>query len=357
MGRDSRIAEVAVAQQQPQGPESADAQLVDGPRRENRARPRISPKYLTLARDCLLGDPVLAENYLQHAEHYNRIIMAFREQQMQQGGDVANGGMRQRPTSSFDPLDGGDEFGEDEGDDFGPEQGSEPYTGGRRSRATRASIASRAVRRGNATSSTPSRASGSLRAARRRRPRQLWWRRAGAAGAAGATAVRSRSSRRVKRVSSLGPGTRAGRANNAGATASYDRTSSPSSCAARCAGRGARSRSGRRRARGGGSRDHHRGYEPRMRGPAPSRIGSVSVFFFLARPRSEAKLASSRAAHLSLDTQQFDGRRGRIQSCLRPPTTGVPPTMSKIASGLKAESLSQRRVGVGPRIPSSRAAD
>ncbi len=89
----------------------------------------IAEKYLTLARDASSsGDPVLAENYLQHAEHYNRIIMAFREQQMQQGGDVANGGMRQRPTSSFDPLDGGDEFGDEEGDDFGPEQGSAPYT-------------------------------------------------------------------------------------------------------------------------------------------------------------------------------------------------------------------------------------
>ena len=84
----------------------------------------IAEKYLSLARDASSsGDPVLAENYLQHAEHYNRIIMAFREQQMQQGGgDVANGGMRQRPPASFEPLDGGDEFGEDEGDEFGPEQ-------------------------------------------------------------------------------------------------------------------------------------------------------------------------------------------------------------------------------------------
>ncbi len=28
---------------------------------------------------------MLAENYLQHAEHYNRIIMAYREQQISQG--------------------------------------------------------------------------------------------------------------------------------------------------------------------------------------------------------------------------------------------------------------------------------
>ncbi|MEN2494728.1 MAG: hypothetical protein TECD_00636 [Hyphomicrobiaceae bacterium hypho_1] len=42
----------------------------------------IAEKYISLARDALAsGDPVLAENYLQHAEHYNRIIMIYREQQ------------------------------------------------------------------------------------------------------------------------------------------------------------------------------------------------------------------------------------------------------------------------------------
>ena len=37
----------------------------------------IAEKYSTLARDALSsGDRVIAENYLQHAEHYNRIVMA-----------------------------------------------------------------------------------------------------------------------------------------------------------------------------------------------------------------------------------------------------------------------------------------
>lgn len=37
----------------------------------------IAEKYTTLARDAQAsGDRVIAENYLQHAEHYNRIIMA-----------------------------------------------------------------------------------------------------------------------------------------------------------------------------------------------------------------------------------------------------------------------------------------
>jgi Domain of unknown function (DUF4167) len=80
----------------------------------------IAEKYMTLARDASTsGDPVLAENYLQHAEHYNRIIMAFRDQQIAQGGDPMNGSMgRSRPFMN-DPMD--DDF-DDEGDegDFQP---------------------------------------------------------------------------------------------------------------------------------------------------------------------------------------------------------------------------------------------
>jgi hypothetical protein len=44
----------------------------------------IAEKYISLAREAFSsGDPVLAESYLQHAEHYNRNV-ADREQQMQQ---------------------------------------------------------------------------------------------------------------------------------------------------------------------------------------------------------------------------------------------------------------------------------
>ena len=47
----------------------------------------IYEKYLQLARDAnSSGDRVMAENYLQHAEHYYRLIMAFQaHQQAQQG--------------------------------------------------------------------------------------------------------------------------------------------------------------------------------------------------------------------------------------------------------------------------------
>src|ERR1043166_3580826 len=41
----------------------------------------IAEKYLQLARDAQgSGDPVSAENYYQHAEHYFRIIAAAQEQ-------------------------------------------------------------------------------------------------------------------------------------------------------------------------------------------------------------------------------------------------------------------------------------
>ena len=53
----------------------------NGPDVKIRGTPaHIAEKYLTLARDAQSsGDPVLGENYLQHAEHYTRIIMAYRE--------------------------------------------------------------------------------------------------------------------------------------------------------------------------------------------------------------------------------------------------------------------------------------
>ena len=87
----------------------------NGPDVKIRGTPaHIAEKYLSLARDAQSsGDPVLAENYFQHAEHYSRIIMAYRDQ-MQQPGDMANGnGQRMRG-----PEGEGDEFAEDDPDDI-----------------------------------------------------------------------------------------------------------------------------------------------------------------------------------------------------------------------------------------------
>src|SRR5579862_8665074 len=57
----------------------------------------IAEKYLQLARDAQSsGDPIAAENYYQHAEHYFRLIAAAQEHfrqsqpyyQQQQGGEM-----------------------------------------------------------------------------------------------------------------------------------------------------------------------------------------------------------------------------------------------------------------------------
>ena len=92
----------------------------NGPDVKIRGNPaHIAEKYFSLARDAQSsGDPVLAENYLQHAEHYNRIILAYREQQIQQHGEVGNGASLPRrhpmPGEAFDE-ELGDEAGMDDG--------------------------------------------------------------------------------------------------------------------------------------------------------------------------------------------------------------------------------------------------
>jgi len=73
----------------------------------------IAEKYSQLARDATAsGDPVAAENYFQHAEHYFRIIAAAQEQLREQYG------YQQRPY---------DEDGEDEGFSANDRQ---PYANG-----------------------------------------------------------------------------------------------------------------------------------------------------------------------------------------------------------------------------------
>lgn len=79
----------------------------------------IAEKYVSLARDALAsGDPVLAENYLQHAEHYNRIIMSYREQQSP-SSEGLNGSSegRHRSQDASEQLDAEDlqDFQEDSG--------------------------------------------------------------------------------------------------------------------------------------------------------------------------------------------------------------------------------------------------
>src|SRR6476620_4869681 len=75
----------------------------------------IAEKYLQLARDARSsGDPVAAENYYQHAEHYFRLIAAAQEQFRQ----------NQQPRGD-EPVSSHSDDGEDDGENF-PNFGQEP---------------------------------------------------------------------------------------------------------------------------------------------------------------------------------------------------------------------------------------
>jgi hypothetical protein len=59
----------------------------------------IYEKYLQLARDAnASGDRIMAENYLQHAEHYYRIMAAAQAQQAQWQAQQIASGAQPRPA-------------------------------------------------------------------------------------------------------------------------------------------------------------------------------------------------------------------------------------------------------------------
>ena len=101
----------------------------NGPDVKIRGNPsHIAEKYVQLARDAQSsGDPVAAENYYQHAEHYNRLIAAAQEQFRQQNPQF------NRPETDMRSDMRDDTFSDGEGDeDTGSEQpmqgsGGEPY--------------------------------------------------------------------------------------------------------------------------------------------------------------------------------------------------------------------------------------
>jgi len=92
---------------------------------------QVLEKYLAMARDATsAGDRIAAENYLQHAEHYYRLINANTDHHGQNGrarpmgrpdpnGHDAHGGMpagaAARGDGSGDPPGGGDDDPTDEG--------------------------------------------------------------------------------------------------------------------------------------------------------------------------------------------------------------------------------------------------
>ncbi len=67
----------------------------------------VGEKYLQLARDAQSsGDPVMAESYLQHAEHYFRLIASAQQAQQQ-----AIYGYQRAPGEQAEPEDDDDDFG------------------------------------------------------------------------------------------------------------------------------------------------------------------------------------------------------------------------------------------------------
>lgn len=86
---------------------------------------QIAEKYAQLARDAQSsGDRVMAENYLQHAEHYNRIIAAAQAQMPIQ--NMQN----QRDQSDDDLDDERDEFENGGNVQANQAQGGQPSQGG-----------------------------------------------------------------------------------------------------------------------------------------------------------------------------------------------------------------------------------
>jgi len=80
----------------------------------------VAEKYMQLARDAQSsGDPVAAEGYLQHAEHYFRLIAVAQAQFNQQNPHQQH----QQPQQFRD----GDDF---DGDGDEGDSGGQPYAGG-----------------------------------------------------------------------------------------------------------------------------------------------------------------------------------------------------------------------------------
>ncbi len=85
----------------------------------------IAEKYVQLARDAQSsGDPVSAEGYLQHAEHYFRMIVAAQAQFAQQNPNQPQQQFQRPDMEGRDDLD-------DEGDESGApdQQGGQPFQG------------------------------------------------------------------------------------------------------------------------------------------------------------------------------------------------------------------------------------
>lgn len=83
--------------------------------------PHIAEKYMQLARDAQSsGDSVMAENYLQHAEHYFRIVSAAQPNATREDGDDFDDDMPEINSRFSSPQPASQQNDSDEG-------GEQPY--------------------------------------------------------------------------------------------------------------------------------------------------------------------------------------------------------------------------------------
>src|ERR1700751_2478575 len=87
----------------------------------------VAEKYVQLARDARSsGDPVAAENYYQHAEHYFRLIAAAQEQ-FRQNQQQPRSGEEVVSDDSEDDGESYSNFGQEPGFVPQPQQQPQPY--------------------------------------------------------------------------------------------------------------------------------------------------------------------------------------------------------------------------------------
>jgi Domain of unknown function (DUF4167) len=85
---------------------------------------QVLEKYLALARDAnAAGDRIAAENFLQHAEHYFRLINQF-------NGDDPNRNNRPLQRPDVQVMDGGEQDGTEPGEPENGANGGTPHGGG-----------------------------------------------------------------------------------------------------------------------------------------------------------------------------------------------------------------------------------
>ena len=86
--------------------------------------PHIAEKYMQLARDAQSsGDSVMAENYLQHAEHYFRIVSAAQPNAVREDGEDFDDDMPELNSRFSSPQPANQSQGNDE-------DSEQPYQGG-----------------------------------------------------------------------------------------------------------------------------------------------------------------------------------------------------------------------------------